>query len=239
MPPHEFWGAAAQHAAENKGSFKEFLDWRWVQLAGRDVTSQMAMMALLDLPARGESHGLRANEGRKLEVKAANNLVLLVKEVREAEKAPENSLTVVQRFFDLGDRNSEREMEDFLVNRAYGCEVIMTNVSAKQQEFAVLVQIPQGSLPLQRTQFQKATPFTLGPYSTTRFDYSFYFPAPGNFLHFPANIAKAGKVVAAAPPHSLRVVETRRVSALATFADVLASGREEAVLDFLREKNLE
>ena len=236
---HSFWAAAAEHAAANKGSFAGFLDWSFVLLAGNRITSQVAILALLDLPYRAESHGLRANEGRKLEVKAANNLIMFVKEVRETDSSPETSVTVVQRYFDLGDRLQERELEDFLVNRAYGCEVIMTNVSSRQQEFSVLVQIPQGSLPLQRTQFQKSQPFSLSPYSTTRFDYSFYFPAPGLFTHFPANISKNQSVVATAPARSLKVVQSRRVSTLATFADVLASGREEAVLDFLQTKNLE
>lgn len=122
-------------------------------LAGRRITAQIAILALLDLPFRAESHGLRANEGRKLEVKAANNLIMFVKEIRETDSSPETSVTVVQRYFDLGDRLQERELEDFLINRAYGCEVIMTNVSSRQQEFSVLVQIPQGSLPLQKTQF--------------------------------------------------------------------------------------
>ena len=47
----------------------------------------MGALAFLDLPEKAGSHGLRANEGRKLEINAANNLLLFVKEVRETEKA--------------------------------------------------------------------------------------------------------------------------------------------------------
>lgn len=234
---HHFWADAALWASEHGGSFDGFLASSWVTMPG-GLTAKAGVLALLDVSFVAGSHGLRAGEGRSLEIKAASNVILFVKEVRETESAPERTVTVVQRYFDLGQRAAE-EPEEFLVNRAYGCEVILANVSAQGQECAVLVQIPSGALPLQRSQFQKSTPYTLGPYATARFDYSFYFPEAGLFSHFPATLSKLQRVVATARPRSLQVVESRQISKLDSFADVLASGREEAVLEFLREKNLE
>lgn len=45
--------------------------------------------------------------------------------------------------------------------------------------------------------------------------------------------------MARAPVRKLKVVKQKEVNTLTTFADVLASGKKEAVLQFLEEKNLE
>lgn len=46
--------------------------------------------------------------------------------------------------------------DEFLVNRAYTCEVIVTNVSPVTKNFSILYQIPEGSLPLNMTKYMKS-----------------------------------------------------------------------------------
>ena len=70
----------------------------------------------------------------------------------------------------------------------YTCQVIISNVSAQTKDFKVLWQIPEGSLPLGSTSYQKSVPITLQGYTTTKFNFFFYFPQVGKFKQFPSNI---------------------------------------------------
>lgn len=97
--------------------------------------------------------------------------------MRETTEQPEASLLVAQRYFE--PRDSEQEVSEFIINRGYAVETIFTNVSSKTMEVAALVQIPQGSLPLRRSQFQESKPLSLYPYETERIQQNFYFPAAG------------------------------------------------------------
>ncbi|HEU4733122.1 MAG TPA: hypothetical protein VFT22_34755, partial [Kofleriaceae bacterium] len=45
----------------------------------------------------------------------------------------------------------------------------------------------------------------LAPYGTHGHEYSFYFPAPGTWSHFPVHISRGGQIVAAAPARTLEV----------------------------------
>jgi len=44
----------------------------------------------------------------------------------------------------------------------------------------------------------KSIPQTLSPYTTIKMTFNFYFPHPGNFIHFPSNISEDQKVIARA-----------------------------------------
>ena len=108
--------------------------------------------ALLDLPlGEAESHGYKASEvGRGMEIKASGNVILFKKEVKEAPLEITNDVLVTHRYI-TADSSTEQKSaipDEFLVNKAYQCEVIMTNVSPQSKNFSVLYQIPQGALPL-------------------------------------------------------------------------------------------
>ena len=135
---------------------------------------------------------------------------------------------------------------EFLVNQAYTCEVIITNVSPVSKQFSVLYQIPQGSLPLQLTKYLKSQQQALNPYSTQKLTFHFYFPKAGDFSHFPSNVAsQEGKVIAkgqqgaGSESEKLKVVRRLSVARKETFRDIMQSStRQEEVLEFLRTKNL-
>jgi hypothetical protein len=70
-----------------------------------------------------------------MELKAAGNLILFKKEVREAPLEITNDILVTHRYVPVQTAAGSTEgslqaiPEEFLVNRAYSCEVIVTNVS--------------------------------------------------------------------------------------------------------------
>ena len=80
----------------------------------------------------------------------------------------------------------------------------------------------------------------LSSYTTNKFNFTFYFPQTGHFEHFPSNIAIEGVVVAKAQTQKLNVilVEERQVFNKKSFADLLATGTEADILEFMNKYNL-
>lgn len=112
--------------------------------------------------------------------------------MREAPFEVTNDIIVTHRYIPASESSENQTSaipEEFLVNKAYACEVIMTNVSPKQSTFSLLYQVPQGSLPLQQTKYMKSVQQTLQPYTTQKLIFHFYFPKAGEFSHFPSNVA--------------------------------------------------
>ena len=175
-------------------------------LALSNINEAALAIALIDLPFKDDSHGFKANKGRGVQIKAASNMILFLKEIQETDTQLNKDLLVVQRYFEKG--KNEREVEEFLINEVYACQVIVTNISQKQVKFQTLVQIPQGSLPLNNSHFQKSYNHELSAFSTLQFVFYFYFPSVGRFDHFPANVSVNRTVVAKAQPNKLIVKKT-------------------------------
>jgi hypothetical protein len=61
-----------------------------------------------------------------------------------------------------------------------------------------LVEVPEGSIPVNTPDYTKSNSITLEPYTTKTFEFFFYFPRQGAFGVYPANVARSGTVVAVA-----------------------------------------
>ena len=98
-------------------------------------------------------------QDRTLEITTGTNAIIFTKEVSEAPIQLNSDILVTHRYVAVSDQDLEQERaipDEFLVNKAYICEVILTNVSPKDVGFKVLYQIPQGSLPLRRSKYMKS-----------------------------------------------------------------------------------
>jgi hypothetical protein len=76
-------------------------------------------LAFIDLPFKEESHGFRSGEGRSVEIKAASNMVIFLKEIQEAATDVNKNMLVVHRYFEKD--KTDREVQEFLVNEVYAC----------------------------------------------------------------------------------------------------------------------
>ena len=72
----------------------------------------------------------------------------------------------------------------------------------------MLLQIPQGALPVQNGFYTRGFPVRLEPYATRTMEYFFYFPEPGSFAHYPVHVAQNEEVIARAEAFVFNVVET-------------------------------
>ena len=70
-------------------------------------------------------------------------------------------------------------------------------------------------------------------------EYHFYFPAPGDFAHYPAQVSGKDKVLAAVEPFAFRVVAEPTNVDKRSWAYVSQYGSDDDVLGFLRDENVQ
>ena len=235
-----FWNDYAQH--DGKGPFFS----RNLAEASRSFTEMMLALTVLDLPFTADEHKSEA-KGARFSISPGSPMVVFHKEIKEAEQAKGGApILVSQNFFRHGDRyqhvNNERfdkyVTDEFLVHVVYGCHVVITNPTSARQKLDVLLQIPRGAIPVNNGQYTKGVHVDLQPYRTQTFDYYFYFPAPGKFAHYPVHVAKNEKLVAAAKPFTLNVVEELTKIDRTSWDWISQNGTEADVIAYLRQHNL-
>lgn len=75
----------------------------------------------------------------------------------------------------------------------------------------------------------------MNPYSTNTFDREFYFPEIGSFTLYPSNACKGKQIIGKAkqlPPFIVKEFET--VNKMESFSDILRSGEEKDILNYIR-----
>ena len=235
-----FWNDFANHE-EGKPFFSENL-----AEPHRNFAEMMLALSVLDLPFEAKEHESEF-EGLQLKITAGSPMVLFHQEIREAELAENPTpILVSQNFFRRDDRyrtvNNERQdkfvTDEFLTHVVYGCQVVVTNPTSSRQKLNVLTQVPLGALPVLNTQYTKSIPVDLQPYHTQTIEYHFYFPATGDFPHYPVHVAKNEKLIASAKPVALHVVDEPTSIDKESWNFVSQQGSEEDVLTYLRTQNL-
>ena len=103
----------------------------------------------------------------------------------------------------------------------------------------MLLQVPQGAIPVLNGQNTRGVPVDLKPFDTTTIEYYFYFPLPGPFDHFPVHVAKNEQLLASAPAVKLQAVEQLTKIDRKAWQFVSQNGTNEEVLDFLKTENLQ
>ena len=232
----EFWVDYAEHVMKF-GLSKPFLSCGFIDTF-HTLTEIVACLALLDLPFSAAEHGFKTLEGRAAELKAAENLLIFKKEVKECQGEIQSNILVAQRYLDPmhSKEEGDEKIDEFLISKVYEAEVIITNISNRKLEFDVLWQIPEGSVPVGYSTYQKSESLTLNSYSTVKKEFFFYFPSPGKFEHFPPNISINSIVVAKAAKTVLSVVKQKSKISETNFREVLSTLDKNLILNFLKEK---
>ncbi len=235
-----FWDAFASHAGDGGFLSKHFPE------ASRNFSEMMFVLAVLDLPFEAKKHDA-TYVGQRLTFTAKSPVIVFHKEVLPSQKADgKTPLLVSQNFFNLADRytykNNERQdkyvTDEFLCSTVYGCQVVLTNPTSTPRKIDVLLQIPRGALPVQNGFYTRGRYVQLGAYATTTVEYHFYFPAPGEYLHFPVHLAKNGTFIASAKPVKLKVVLIPTKVDTESWDYISQHGTPEQVLALLNAQNL-
>lgn len=95
------WADLAKHLVMTKipDPFKNFLSSNFT-LTTSIMNEFLLLLAVLDLDFKEGSHGFKSGQGRKVEIKAASNFIIFMKEIEEAQASVNRNLLVVQRYFE-------------------------------------------------------------------------------------------------------------------------------------------
>ena len=233
---NKFWDDFAHHILK-EGKPQGFVSENFIY-ATNSTTELIMMLAVIDLPFDEPTHriGIEGNKGIKVDT--AGNMAVFKKEIKEAEADLDTNLLSIHRFYEYSNPNSKKKLKEFLTHQVYTWEVVVTNVSTDQQNFQTLWQIPEGSIPVSNTNYQKTETKQLGPYSTLTFKFHFYFPRTGKFMQFPTNITMNEKVVATAKTCYFNVVDELSEITFEMFSDYIQSGNFDKICEFLQTANL-
>ncbi|MEK6262775.1 MAG: hypothetical protein AABP62_29610 [Planctomycetota bacterium] len=235
-----FWKDYASHDAA-----KPFLS-RHLAEATDNFSEMMFALAVLDLPFEPGKHETKF-DGAKMTLSPATPVVVFHEEIKAAPAADgATKVLVSQNFFRHGDRTRQENGEqidkyvtdEFLVYTVYGCQVVITNPTSARQKLNVLVQIPQGAIPVLNSQATKTVHINLEPYHTQTVEYHFYFPAAGQFAHFPVHVAKNESLIASAAAVALNVVDKPTKIDTESWDYVSQQGSNDDVLAFLDKHNV-
>lgn len=237
-----FWADYAKHVAAGGGAFTST---RFPE-AARSFAEMLLALAVLDLPFEAGAHET-AYEGARMTLRPKSPTLVFHKEIKESAAPREPAPVLVgQSYFRASDRYRYEGGERFdkpvgdemLVHAAYGCQVVLTNPTSSRRKLEVLLQVPRGSVPIQHGFATRGLDVQLEAYSTTTFEYFFYFPAAGSFAHYPVHVAQNGQYAASAAASVLKVVETATRADKASWDYVSQNGTPEEVLQFLDGANL-
>lgn len=236
---NQFWVDFAQHDPA-----KPFYSKHFPQAHG-NLTEIVFALSSLDLPFEAEKHEVELKDGQ-LRLTASGPVIVFHEQIRPAERADDSEILVSQNYFRYGDRyryEKGRKFDkfvagEFLTGRVYGCQIVVTNPTSAEQRLDTLVQIPAGSMPVLGSHRTQTRPADLGAYRTETLEYYFYFPLPGEFEHFPVQVASEETVVGGAARKTLEVVDQPSELDRESWLFVSQQGTEAEVLDFLREHNL-
>jgi hypothetical protein len=241
VPVNSFWRDYANHDGKSPFLSTNLAD------ASRSFTEMMLALAVLDLPfdaAKSET----AQKDASLTLTAGGNSVVYHREIKPAKLADARTpILVSQNFFRNSDRyrfiDNERYdkyvTDEFLTHSVHGCQVVITNPTSTPQKLDVLLQIPRGSMPVLGTLATRSVHVQLQPYSTTTLEYYFYFPAAGDYLHFPVHVSKNQTLIAFAEPVKLHAVDKLTNIDKTSWDYISQHGSNQDVLDFLKTNNVQ
>lgn len=214
--------------------------------ASRNLHETLLALAVLDLPfASPESK--TDIEGPSLVFTAADSAIAFHREIKEAKLADNRPpLLVSQSYFRHGDRHRVENGEqidkfvtdEFVAGVVYGAQVVVTNPTSTRQKLDVLLQIPQGAMPVLGHRATGTRKISLDPYTTQRLEHFFYFPAGGDYPCYPAHVSRSGAVIAHAEKFTLKVVSKPSKVDESSWAHISQWGTGEQVLAYLSKRNL-
>ena len=239
---NSFWNDFAQHAGGNG-----FFSADWAD-ASRNFTEMMFALSVLDLPFRAADHEVEF-DGIAMTLRAKTPLVVVHEQIREVDpvQADSTAVLVSQDFYRYGERHRQVDgqqvdnfiTDEFLVHTLYGSQVVVTNTSSTRQKIDVLLQIPIGAIPALNSRSTRSVHVELEPYHTQTLDYFFYFPAAGDFDHFPVHVAKNEILLATATPRKFDVVDEPSQLDKESWQYVSQFGTNQDVMTYLETHNVQ
>jgi len=215
-------------------------------LATRSVNEMLLALALLDLPFESAEHTTQV-EGQGLVFQAGSRLLMARKGLVEVQSAnADSSILIGQDFyrldepfaFDNGRQRDKLITGEFLKGVPYGCRVVVTNPTSTPIDVEVLLQIPEGTIPVRRGFTMRGQQVSLAGYGSSSLEYAFYFPKAGDYRHYPAHVGEDGELLAFAPASVFDVVNAPTTIDTTSWEHISQAAELDAVIAYMEANNL-
>jgi hypothetical protein len=115
----------------------------------------------------------------------------------------------------------------------------VNNTSGTPLELQILLDIPNGTIPLRSHEYTQIINISISPYSSQSFERHFYIPEEGEYEIYPSNASRGSTIIAKA--NKVPLIKAKKVwtiNKLESFEDILRSGDKEQVITFLETRNI-
>ena len=216
------------------------------------LAAALCALAVQGLPFVAGAHAVVVDEARLTLTCASPALAARTRITATAEPAARAQILVGQSYFRADDRwvwDGAEQVEKYadgelLTGVVYQCQVVITNPTSRTRKLAVLLQIPRGAVPVASGFYTRTQHLHLHAHGTHALEYAFYFPAPGQWPHFPAHVSHVNasdgtsELLACAAPTVLDVVVSPSRVDDTAWAHVSQHGSTDEVLAYLARHNL-
>jgi hypothetical protein len=202
--------------------------------------SALMALALCGLPLKAGEIALPARP--ETVYRPAHPVALVTKRLRKLRPAgDESSVLIGQLFQRVGDDQTadarRRQGDQFATGQAYQGQVVVSNPTATEKTVELFWQIPAGSLPLGGSQMTDSKTVKLAPFAVSSIAYAFYFPSPGQFVHYPATVSSGDTLLARGNEKSFDVSDEWADDKV-TWQSIARDGSAAEIKAFLAEANL-
>ena len=196
------------------------------------------ILASIAIPYKPEKHEYELN-GKSWKITSGSPCLIFYKELTKAKVTINPQVFVAVKYFDItNDGDFSSAAKQFVKEKLYGCKILITNTSGSNLNLSILLQIPEGSIPLVPPNYSKSRFQRIYNNSTDIFESIFYFPECGSFIHNPACIAEDGTIISNIEGQVINVLDKYDASKLESFNDLVISDRKDLILEYLIKENI-
>lgn len=241
----EFWCDLAKHVLRSPD--RPFLSPNFIYCS--NFTDLFTALCFIDLPLTKTTTLVEpAGEGVRLTA-IDGNMICFSKEFKEKEcHRVDLDLSIYQKIYDtaeeyafLSDGSTKvfKSVDQFAVNKIYGCRLTVTNITDCSQKVSLMYEIPQGAIPVNTLEYLQNKTITINSLETYLEKYYFYFPHAGTYSLFPASITKDGYLISqAATRNSIEVLEKITKETFTSINEILGFGGKADILNFMKTENI-
>jgi hypothetical protein len=237
-----FWSSSTDNKNNNNNinnSLKGFLS-KNIILKSQNISDLLFTLAVLDLPFRTLPHKFAREGEMGLNISAASNLILFTKTIKESNTNLDSDLMIAQSVylynFNVGAADEKPET-DFVPNKVYCHKANVINLSTKKVNFDMLIQIPEGAIPVRNSDYTRTINQNLEN-NICQFLTYFYFPKEGEFSQYPPTASKEGVIISKGNSLKFSVKQKLQLTSSECLDDVLESGSKEDILRFFSKQKL-
>ena len=246
ISPNHFFADLAKYWSENDSIRNIGFRTDNILIKPQNLTQILFILSVLDLEEKTlpQSQNLIKDKGLGLTIEANTNAYLLTKEINETELNNDNkyALILAQMVFEADkiNKDDEKEPTKFLTNRTYLQRTIVTNISPDNITCEILMQIPEGSIPVDSEEYKIIETANINNYKSIVFEQKFYFPEEGTFKQYPSSASINDLVIAKSGLKTYEVVSNIKLSKdeISNIDDVLNQGNKKEVLEFIKRSNV-